>query len=343
MPLTRLLTRLPAPADTALHTANRFARSLLSPLHACTPPHACTRVRARARLRSASRSPLARSLFAVEGVQALFFGSDFVTVTKKEGYEWSMIKPDVFAAIMDFFASGQDVMLSSDQLKADPSAIQVGLRAGVCAGEQARARARDPANLLAHAHVLLAASPQDDDDEVVAMVKELLDTRIRPAVQDDGGDIIFEKWDEESGVVYLKLQVSACARVGALCAYMRSCARAWRIVPSLLPMRVLTQPRPRSFARAQGACSGCPSSSVTLKSGVENMLMHYIPECVRTSALAHVLLASRLELTWCCQCGCAFDGELTRAPARPPARPRAHAAGSRASSRRRPTTRSARA
>eukprot|EP00793_Prasinoderma_coloniale_P003086 PRCOL_00006553-RA len=168
-------------------------------------------------VRSASRSPLARSLFAVDGVQALFFGSDFVTVTKKEGYEWSMIKPDVFAAIMDFFASGQDVMLSSDQLKADPSAIQ------------------------------------DDDDEVVAMVKELLDTRIRPAVQDDGGDIIFEKWDEESGVVYLKLQ---------------------------------------------GACSGCPSSSVTLKSGVENMLMHYIPECVRTSALAHVLLASRLELTW---------------------------------------------
>ena len=182
-------------------------------------------MRARARLRSASRSPLARSLFAVDGVQALFFGSDFVTVTKKEGYEWSMIKPDVFAAIMDFFASGQDVMLSSDQLKADPSAIQVGLRAGVCAGEQARARARDPANLLAHAHVLLAASPQDDDDEVVAMVKELLDTRIRPAVQDDGGDIIFEKWDEESGVVYLKLQVSACARVGALCAYVRSCAR----------------------------------------------------------------------------------------------------------------------
>merc|ERR1719217_88204 len=96
-------------------------------------------------------------------------------------------------------------MLSSDQLKADPSAIQ------------------------------------DDDDEVVAMVKELLDTRIRPAVQDDGGDIIFEKWDEESGVVYLKLQ---------------------------------------------GACSGCPSSSVTLKSGVENMLMHYIPEVSEVRSFA---------------------------------------------------------
>merc|ERR1712224_211173 len=74
---------------------------------------------------------------------------------------------------------------------------------------------------------------QEDDCEVVQMIKELLDTRIRPAVQDDGGDIVFEKWDEETGVVYLKLQ---------------------------------------------GACSGCPSSSVTLKSGVENMLMHYIPE-----------------------------------------------------------------
>ena len=92
-------------------------------------------------------------------------------------------------------------------------------------------------------------------------------------------------------------------------------------------MRVLTQPRPRSCARAQGACSGCPSSSVTLKSGVENMLMHYIPECVRTSALAHVLLASRLELTWCCQCGCAFDGELACAPACSPARARRRVKG----------------
>ena len=78
-----------------------------------------------------------------------------------------------------------------------------------------------------------ATAIQEDDCEVVQMIKELLDTRIRPAVQDDGGDIVFEKWDEETGVVYLKLQ---------------------------------------------GACSGCPSSSVTLKSGVENMLMHYIPE-----------------------------------------------------------------
>lgn len=147
--------------------------------------------------RSAGRSPLARKLFAVDGVAGLFFGSDFVTVTKKAGYEWAMVKPDVFAAIMDFFASGQQIMLNDDEVAQDATAIQ------------------------------------EDDCEVVQMIKELLDTRIRPAVQDDGGDIVFEKWDEETGVVYLKLQ---------------------------------------------GACSGCPSSSVTLKSGVENMLMHYIPE-----------------------------------------------------------------
>lgn len=92
-----------------------------------------------------------------------------------------------------------------------------------------------------------------DDDEVVAMIKELLDTRIRPAVRDDGGDIVYKGFDPDSGTVYLKMQVLHTYMVGVAPCYI-------------------------IFAHNQGACSGCPSSSVTLKSGIENMLMHYVPE-----------------------------------------------------------------
>ena len=143
--------------------------------------------------KAAKRSPLAQRLFRVEGVNGVFFGTDFVTVTKQEDVEWSVMKPEIFATITDFFASGRDVAVAE---------------AGV--GEE-----------------------EEEEDEIVLMIKELLDTRIRPAVQDDGGDIEFVKFEEDTGVVFLQLQ---------------------------------------------GACSGCPSSSITLKSGIENMLMHYIPE-----------------------------------------------------------------
>lgn len=127
----------------------------------------------------------------------MFFGSDFVTVTKSEDSTWDYLKPEIFAAIMDFYSSGQPLILDSDSASS------------------------------------LDTSINEDDSETVAMIKELLETRIRPAVQDDGGDIEYAGFDPDNGIVTLRMQ---------------------------------------------GACSGCPSSSVTLKSGIQNMLMHYVPE-----------------------------------------------------------------
>ncbi|KAJ7970563.1 nifU-like protein 4, mitochondrial [Quillaja saponaria] len=147
--------------------------------------------------RSAMNSPLAKAIFGIDGITRVFFGSDFVTVTKSEDATWDFLKPEIFAAIMDFYSSGQSLFLDSKAAAAMDTAIH------------------------------------EDDSETVAMIKELLETRIRPAVQDDGGDIEYREFDPETGVVKLRMQ---------------------------------------------GACSGCPSSSVTLKSGIENMLMHYVPE-----------------------------------------------------------------
>ncbi|CAH2266460.1 jg23607 [Pararge aegeria aegeria] len=139
-------------------------------------------------------SPLAKMLFRIEGVKGVFFGSDFVTVTKQDDdVEWKLLKPDIFATIMDFFASGLPVVTD-----AKPSGdTQI----------------------------------NEDDDEIVQMIKELLDTRIRPTVQEDGGDVLFVDFKE--GVLRLKMQ---------------------------------------------GSCSSCPSSIVTLKNGVQNMMQFYIPE-----------------------------------------------------------------
>lgn len=149
-------------------------------------------------LRAAQASPLARSLFAVEGVSGVMLGGDFVAVSVGEDVDWTVTKPHVFAAITDFYASGDPVLRDEEA-----------------------AATSESTDIL------------EDDSEVVAMIKELLETRIRPAVQEDGGDVMFRGFDEETGVVWLQLQ---------------------------------------------GSCVGCPSSSVTLKSGIENMLMHYIPE-----------------------------------------------------------------
>lgn len=146
--------------------------------------------------RQAMASPLARRLFAIDGVTSVFFGSDFVTVTKGEESTWAVLKPDVFAAMSDHFASGEPIVTEEG--------------------------AGDPSTTI-----------MPDDSEVVAMIKELLETRIRPSVQDDGGDVLFHSFEEDSGTLQLKMV---------------------------------------------GACSGCPSSSVTLKSGIENMMKHYIPE-----------------------------------------------------------------
>ncbi|XP_044253795.1 NFU1 iron-sulfur cluster scaffold homolog, mitochondrial-like [Tribolium madens] len=139
-------------------------------------------------------SPLGKLLFRIEGVKSVFLGPEFITVTKTDDeIEWKIIKPEIFATIMDFFASGLPVLND-----ATPNAdTQI----------------------------------NEDDSEIVQMIKELLDTRIRPTVQEDGGDIIFMGYDD--GIVKLKLQ---------------------------------------------GACTSCPSSIVTLKNGVQNMLQFYIPE-----------------------------------------------------------------
>jgi Fe-S cluster biogenesis protein NfuA len=148
-------------------------------------------------LDSAARSPLAVTLFSVDGVRGVFLGTDFVTVTKDLDREWHVIKPAILGAIMAHFTSGKPV------IAADAEAVAA-----------------------------------EEDDEIVTQIKELLDTRVRPAVAQDGGDIIFHKF--EDGVVYLHMQ---------------------------------------------GSCSGCPSSTATLKSGIENMLRHYVPEVVEVRAV----------------------------------------------------------
>ncbi|XP_009386746.2 nifU-like protein 4, mitochondrial isoform X1 [Musa acuminata AAA Group] len=168
--------------------------------------------------RTAMTSPLAKSLFGIDGVTRVFFGSDFVTVTKSEDASWDFLKPEIFAAIMDFYSSGKPLFLESNVAASMDTAIH------------------------------------EDDSEIVAMIKELLETRIRPAVQDDGGDIEYCGFDPETGIVKLRMQ---------------------------------------------GACSGCPSSSVTLKSGIENMLMHYVPEVKgveqELDMVADAPLSSQLE------------------------------------------------
>jgi Fe-S cluster biogenesis protein NfuA len=145
----------------------------------------------------ALNSPLAKRLFAIEGVERVFFGSDFVTVTKAQDKDWQILKPSILGGIMEHYTSGEPVVASEAQ----------------------------------------AAEAAADDDEVVAQIKELLETRVRPAVAQDGGDIVFQ--DFRDGVVYLHMQ---------------------------------------------GSCSGCPSSTATLKMGIENLLKHYVPEVVEVQA-----------------------------------------------------------
>ncbi|MFL5268525.1 MAG: NifU family protein [Stellaceae bacterium] len=145
-------------------------------------------------------SPLAERLFALPEVAGVFLGADFITVTKVGDGDWYQLKPAILAVIMEHFTAGRPVML---------------------------ANAAD-----------ITAMAEEDEDEIVAQIKELLETRVRPAVAQDGGDIIFH--DFEDGVVYLHMQ---------------------------------------------GSCSGCPSSTATLKAGIENMLRHYVPEVVEVRAV----------------------------------------------------------
>ena len=151
---------------------------------------------------AAQKSPLARRIFAVGDVTGVFFGNDFVTVTKSDETPWEHLKPAILGAVMEHFQSG----------------------APVIEGEQAAS---------GHAEHI------GEDGDIVKQIKELLDTRVRPAVAQDGGDITFHGF--ERGVVYLHMQ---------------------------------------------GACAGCPSSTLTLKMGIENLLRHYIPEVTEVRPVA---------------------------------------------------------
>jgi len=147
----------------------------------------------------AAQSPLAERLFAVPGVSGVFFGSDFISVTKASG-EWQQLKPAILGAIMEHFMSGVPLL----------------------SGEAGAAQA-------AGADEFFDAK----DAETVATIKELLETRVRPAVENDGGDISFRGFKD--GVVFLDMK---------------------------------------------GACAGCPSSTATLRHGIQNLLRHYVPDVV---------------------------------------------------------------
>ena len=141
----------------------------------------------------AKHSPLALNLFKIDGVEGVFFGSDFISITKNDNHEWQMLKPSISETIIKHYKSGAAIMLQEEQDKTGTSTTE--------------------------------------DNEAVIKIKEILDTKVRPAVAKDGGDITFQSFD--NGIVYLHMK---------------------------------------------GSCSGCPSSTATLKAGIENMLKHYVPE-----------------------------------------------------------------
>ncbi len=147
---------------------------------------------------AAGQSPLAQALFSIDGVSGVFFGSDFVSVTKSES-DWAHLKPSILGAIMEHFMSGAPLLDDA---------------------QHARAGGTETGEFF-----------DDKDGETVETIKELIETRVRPAVAGDGGDITFKGYRD--GVVYLAMK---------------------------------------------GACSGCPSSTATLKSGIQNLLKHFVPE-----------------------------------------------------------------
>ena len=154
----------------------------------------------------ADASPLAAAIFSIGDVEGVFFGRDFVSVTAAPGVEWGKLKPQVLEVLLDHFASGAPLF-----------------------------------NAGSAADIFIAPEEIDDsgeDAEVVAQIRELIDTRVRPAVARDGGDIVYRGFKQ--GTVFLAMQ---------------------------------------------GACSGCPSSTMTLKQGIESLLKHYVPEVEAVQAV----------------------------------------------------------
>lgn len=156
----------------------------------------------------AEASPLAETLFGLGDVTGVFFGKDFVSVTAAPGVDWVQLKPDVLATMLDHFSANMPL-------------FKPGTAAGInVPGEEAE----------------FADNPEDAD--IVAQIRDLIDTRVRPAVANDGGDIVYRGFDQ--GKVYLQMQ---------------------------------------------GACSGCPSSTATLKNGIEQLLKYYVPEVTEVRAV----------------------------------------------------------
>jgi Fe-S cluster biogenesis protein NfuA len=155
----------------------------------------------------AAASPLAEALFSLGDVTGVFFGRDFISVTAGEGVEWTQLKPQVLSLLLDHFASGAPLFAGPDA-------------GGIAVPADDGEIGDDPA-----------------DADIVAQIKDLIETRVRPAVANDGGDIVYRGFRE--GVAFLQMQ---------------------------------------------GACSGCPSSSATLKQGIEGLLKHYVPEVTEVRA-----------------------------------------------------------
>ncbi len=156
----------------------------------------------------AEASPLAQALFDLGDVTGVFFGRDFVSVTAAPGVDWAMLKPDVLGILLDHFAG-------------DMPLFRPGSAGEISVPPESAAFAEDP-----------------EDADIVAQIRELIDTRVRPAVANDGGDIVYRGF--EKGKVYLQMQ---------------------------------------------GACSGCPSSTATLKQGIEQLLRYYVPEVTEVRAV----------------------------------------------------------
>ncbi len=157
-------------------------------------------------IEEATLSPLAERLFGIHGVEGVFLGRNFISITKEEGRDWIALKPLILGLIMDHLTTGQTIIETT---------------------QASNTKNQRP-----------VVDWSDIDDEVTKQIVELIETRVRPAVARDGGDIRFSRF--EHGIVYLELQ---------------------------------------------GACAGCPSSTITLKSGIENMLKHYVPEVSEVRAV----------------------------------------------------------
>ncbi len=144
-------------------------------------------------------SPLARKLFSIQGIAAVFFGADFITITKEETFDWAVLKPEILVSVMDHLAAKLPIFTEQKSKK---------------------------------------EIPQEYFSEIEKQIIEIIETRVRPSVAMDGGDITYRGF--ENGVVSLELK---------------------------------------------GACSGCPSSTITLKNGIESMLKHYVPEVESVEAI----------------------------------------------------------